>query len=95
MGDVIQLSLLDAPEGAPLPALAPNDPPTYAPPRLAALALRWAAQIAAGENPNIASVCQRPLRDVGLNMQMMEFMARKWAVEALAMVETIEELKAA
>lgn len=40
--------------------------------------------------------CAHPLHDVGLNMEMMEFMARKWAAEALAMVETIEEeLKAA
>lgn len=97
MGEVIQLSLLDAPaEDMPLPTYAPNEPPTYSPPRLAALALRWAAQIAAGENPNIAAVCQGPLRAAGLNMPMIEFMARKWAAEALAMVETIEEeLKAA
>lgn len=94
---IIQLSLLDAPEeDAPLQTYAPNEPPTYAPPRLAALALRWAAQIASGETPELLSACTRPLRDVGLNMQMMEFMSRKWAAEALVMVETVEEeLKAA
>lgn len=84
---IIQLSLLDAPEAI----LAPNEPPTYSPPRLAALALRWSAQIASGENVELLTACTHPLRDVGLNMQMMEHMARKWAAEALLAVETIEE----
>lgn len=64
---------------------------TYPPARLAALALRWAAQLATGEDTTVVSGCRIPLRDAGLNMDMMEFMARKWAGEAQAMIETIED----
>lgn len=59
--------------------------------RLAALLLRWSAQLAAGEDSNIICACTSPLRAAGLNMTMLEFMAKKWAAEAALMIETVED----
>jgi hypothetical protein len=68
---------------------------SYTPNRLAALLLRWAAQLAAGETPELLYACKEPLRAAGYDMAALEAQARALANTALAVTDTREERRAA
>lgn len=59
--------------------------------RLAALLLRWSAQIASGEDANVVCACTAPLRAAGLDMVALEVVARDMARSAALMIETVED----
>jgi hypothetical protein len=67
----------------------------YPPARLAAMLLRWAAQIASGETPELLFACKEPLRKAGYDIATLEVQARALANTALAVTEQSTERQAA
>ena len=57
----------------------------------AALILRWAAQLAAGENPQIVSGCRIPLRELGYDLNALEPLVRDLAGQVLTYVAQVAE----
>lgn len=63
--------------------------PTPANRRHAALLLRWAAQLAAGENVEILSACRWALVDAGYSRDELEEWAQTFAGKALGIAERL------
>lgn len=59
--------------------------------RAAALLLRWAAQLASGEDSTVITGCRVPLREAGLPMDLLERHARRMAAEALFAVDVVDD----
>src|SRR5690349_21800840 len=72
-----------------------HDMSHYPPARLAAMLLRWAAQISSGETPELLFACKEPLRVAGYDMAALEVQARALANTALAVTEQHTERQAA
>lgn len=54
-----------------------------------ALLLRWAAQLASGENTIVVSGCRMPLVEMGYDQDELEEWARTFAGKALGIVERL------
>lgn len=57
--------------------------------RAAALLLRWAAQLAAGEDPIALSGCRVPLRDLGYDLDALEPLVTDLAEQVLTYIAQV------